>query len=82
MKISIAFTTGLCMMLPATAATAQNTVLGPKDGAGLEAVDTGRVTVGSRAPDFTLAALSGQRISLSDYRGRRNIILVFYRGYW
>ena len=56
--------------------------LGPKDGAGLPPVDTGRVAVGSTAPDFTLAAKDGGTITLSQFRGKKEVILVFYRGHW
>jgi hypothetical protein len=38
--------------------------------------------VGERAPDFTLPDASGRPVSLADYRGRRAVVLVFYRGYW
>ena len=36
--------------------TAQNGAppLGPKDGAGMASLDTGRVSIGMAAPDFTL----------------------------
>ena len=43
-------------------------MLGPKDGQGLPATDTGRVAVGMPAPDFTLVSLAGGRITLSDFR--------------
>jgi peroxiredoxin len=33
------------------------------------------------APDFTLADVEGQSIQLSDYRGAKNIVLVFNRGF-
>ena len=56
--------------------------LGPKDGAGLAPTDTGRVTLGQLAPDFTLEAYDGSKLSLADYRGKRHVILVFYRGHW
>ena len=36
-----------------------------------------RVAVGDSAPDFTLPDLHGNPLRLSDYRGRRNIILSF-----
>lgn len=55
--------------------------LGPADGHDLAAVDTGRVSVGDVAPDFTLESRSGERITLSELRGRR-VLLVFYRGHW
>jgi cytochrome oxidase Cu insertion factor (SCO1/SenC/PrrC family) len=56
--------------------------LGPKDGAGLAPTDTGRVMVGQMAPDFTLEAYDGSRLTLSEFRGKRHVILVFYRGHW
>ncbi|MBI4528510.1 MAG: redoxin domain-containing protein [Deltaproteobacteria bacterium] len=56
--------------------------LGPKDGKGLKPTDLERVKVGHAAPDFTLENLDGNRITLSDFRGKKNVILVFYRGQW
>lgn len=56
--------------------------LGPADGHDFVGVDTGRVAVGDRAPDFTLESLEGAPVSLSDFRGRKDVILVFYRGHW
>jgi hypothetical protein len=38
--------------------------------------------VGERPPDFTLADAAGRPVSLADYRGRKPVVLVFYRGYW
>jgi peroxiredoxin len=32
------------------------------------------------APDFTQASATGEVVSLRDYRGQRNVVLVFYRG--
>jgi cytochrome oxidase Cu insertion factor (SCO1/SenC/PrrC family) len=61
---------------------AQGSTLGPKDGAGLPRTDTSRVTVGTIAPDFTLEALAGAPVTLSGFRGKKNVILVFYRGHW
>ena len=40
-----------------------------------------RVAVGATAPDFTLSDPTGKPVSLSEFRGR-NVVLVFYRGYW
>lgn len=34
--------------------------------------------VGSDAPDFSLMSDQGTRLRLSDYRGRQNVVLVFY----
>ncbi|PTM56410.1 thioredoxin-dependent thiol peroxidase [Desmospora activa] len=33
---------------------------------------------GNPAPDFTLSASNGEKISLSDYRGQKNVVLYFY----
>jgi hypothetical protein len=56
--------------------------LGPRDNARLPPTDLNRVAVDSEAPDFTLEALDGSRITLSQFRGRQNVVLVFYRGHW
>lgn len=34
--------------------------------------------VGATAPDFTLNDYNRQPVSLSDYRGKKNVLLVFY----
>lgn len=56
--------------------------LGPADGADLPGVDTGRVAVGDAAPDFTLLSRDGRPVTLSAFRGSKNVVLVFYRGHW
>ena len=56
--------------------------LGPADGLDLPGQDTGRVAVGDAAPDFSLLAYSDDVITLSDFRGQKNVILAFYRGHW
>jgi cytochrome oxidase Cu insertion factor (SCO1/SenC/PrrC family) len=61
---------------------ATTAALGPKDGAGMPPLDTGRVTVRTVAPDFTLEAKDGGLVTLSRFRGRKNVVLVFYRGHW
>jgi len=33
------------------------------------------------APEFALLDQKGQSVSLSDFRGKK-LVLVFYRGYW
>ncbi len=40
------------------------------------------VTSGDIAPDFTLTDQNGRSHSLSAERGKRPVVLVFYRGYW
>ena len=36
------------------------------------------VKVGDIAPDFSLESASGQRVSLSDFRGMKSVVLYFY----
>jgi len=38
-----------------------------------------RVSLNAIAPDFTLPDLHGDPVSLSDFRGRQNVLLVFNR---
>jgi peroxiredoxin len=40
------------------------------------------LTVGDAAPDFTLVDSHGQKVTLSDSKGKNPVVLVFYRGYW
>lgn len=42
----------------------------------------GPAAVGEAAPDFTLTDQNGRSHSLSAERGKRPVVLVFYRGYW
>ncbi|MBI70892.1 MAG: hypothetical protein CME29_04100 [Gemmatimonadetes bacterium] len=57
-------------------------VLGPVDGFDLSGLDLERVQAGHLAPDFTLSALNQPPITLSEFRGSKNVVLVFYRGKW
>ena len=56
--------------------------LGPKEPVTQPAADIDRVKVGQPAPDFTLEDSDGKAISLSDFRAKKSVVLVFYRGYW
>jgi hypothetical protein len=56
--------------------------VGPKDGFDLPPSDLERVRVGLSAPDFTLESMDGNLVALSSYQGKKNVVLVFYRGYW
>ncbi len=67
------------LTLHASSAWAQ---LGPKDGIDLAPKDLERVKVGQEAPDFTLQNYDGIEITLSEFRGKKAVVLVFYRGYW
>ena len=37
-----------------------------------------RLKVGDMAPDFTLNSTAGKPVRLSDYRGKKNVVLAFY----
>jgi cytochrome oxidase Cu insertion factor (SCO1/SenC/PrrC family) len=56
--------------------------LGPKDGGKFPPTDLQRVKVGDKAPDFALENMDSKRVSLSDFAGKKNVVLVFYRGHW
>jgi hypothetical protein len=59
----------LLLLLAAGCAIGQDRKLGPMDGQDLPPADLERVR------DSTL-------VTLSSFKGKENIILVFYRGYW
>jgi hypothetical protein len=44
--------------------------------------DLERVKEGSLAPDFALENVDRKLYRLSDYKGKKNVVLVFYRGYF
>ncbi len=41
-----------------------------------------RVKVGNQAPDFSLPSVSGEKISLKQYRGKKNVVLSFVPAAW
>ena len=41
-------------------------------------IETGSPETGSIAPDFDLEVASAERVRLSDFRGKRNVLLVFH----
>ena len=40
-----------------------------------------RVQINQTAPDFTLTDANGQQVSISDFKNKRNVLLVFNRGF-
>jgi len=40
-----------------------------------------RVSLNQPAPEFSLPDFSGRPVSLSDYRGDKNVLLIFNRGF-
>jgi len=41
-----------------------------------------KLKVGDRAPDFTLPSISGEKVSLSQYRGKKNVVISFVPAAW
>lgn len=37
-----------------------------------------KLKVGDIAPDFTLSDTNGKKVTLSDFRGKSNVVLAFY----
>jgi cytochrome oxidase Cu insertion factor (SCO1/SenC/PrrC family) len=37
-----------------------------------------QLKVGQAAPDFTLPSTTGEKIKLSDFKGKKNVVLAFY----
>jgi len=40
-----------------------------------------RVALNAPAPDFTLKDFRGEKVTLSDFKRRSNVLLVFNRGF-
>jgi peroxiredoxin (alkyl hydroperoxide reductase subunit C) len=41
-----------------------------------------KVSVGDQAPDFTLPALDGDKVSLRQFRGKKNVVISFVPAAW
>jgi peroxiredoxin len=61
------FAGSICLLILAFAAFGQT----PK-------VPETKLKVGDVAPDFTLSDTAGNKIKLSDFRGKKNVVLAFY----
>ena len=79
MRMQFLLAAALAICLGSTNVLAQ---LGPKDGPDLAPTDLNRIKVGQPAPDFSLENVDGNLMTLSDFRGKKTVVLVFYRGYW
>ncbi len=42
----------------------------------------GKIKVGDTAPDFALPSLSGEKISLSRFKGKKNVVISFVPAAW
>ncbi len=59
------------------AANSSNTARAGADGQTPNAPQT-NLKVGDTAPDFTLTDTDGNQVKLSDFRGKKNVVLAFY----
>jgi peroxiredoxin (alkyl hydroperoxide reductase subunit C) len=41
-----------------------------------------KVKIGDQAPDFTLPSVSGEKVTLSQYRGEKNVVVSFVPAAW
>ncbi len=47
-------------------------------GAGMLTAQAAPLQVGDKAPDFTLPDQNGAKVSLSQFLGKKNVVLAFY----
>ena len=87
MKISIFLTiyAGLMMVLMNSASFGASAAFKDNvyDPGPLKPVDSElKVKIGDQAPDFTLPSVSGQKVTLSQYRGKKNVVISFVPAAW
>jgi peroxiredoxin len=72
------------LVLPGTALSASSAYVGKTyDPGQLKAVDSKLlVTTTQAAPDFTLPSVSGKPITLSQYKGKKNVLISFIPAAW
>ncbi len=84
-SIELAFVAGLLGLffsLPALGASSayKDNIYNPGQ---LKPIDSElKVSVGEPAPDFTLPSVAGEKISLSQFRGKRNVVISFVPAAW
>ena len=79
---SIAGLIGVILIAPAFGASAayKDNIYNPGQ---LKPIDSElKVSVGEPAPDFTLPSVSGEQVSLSQFRGKKNVVISFVPAAW
>jgi peroxiredoxin len=84
MMLKSLMVTMLIIMLPlatfAESTAYQNKIYDPGK---LKPIDSKiRIKVGDKAPDFTLPSISGKKISLSQFKGKKNVLISFIPAAW
>ena len=59
---------GVCLLLAITLTAIAQQPAPPKT----------NLKVGDAAPDFTLPSTTGEKVKLSDFKGKKNVVLAFY----
>jgi cytochrome oxidase Cu insertion factor (SCO1/SenC/PrrC family) len=68
----------ICAVIAATSALAQTTPAVQPSPAPQPAPQKTHLKVGQPAPDFSLRATDGKTYKLSDFRGKKNVVLAAY----
>jgi cytochrome oxidase Cu insertion factor (SCO1/SenC/PrrC family) len=70
----------LLLALSVAACAQQQTQPAPKTQAATAppAAPKTHLKVGDPAPDFTLSNTKGEKVKLSDFKGKKNVVLAFY----
>lgn len=65
---------------PSNAATPVNTSIAANNSAASQSpvAPQTNLKIGDQAPDFALTDTAGQLVKLSDFRGKKNVVLAFY----
>ena len=54
----------------------------PAAASGVAPAAAQRTPAANAAPGFRLSNAAGETVTLDSYAGRKNVVLVFYRGFW
>jgi cytochrome oxidase Cu insertion factor (SCO1/SenC/PrrC family) len=68
----------LLLAILALSAFAQQTITPPQAPAQQPAPPKTHLKVGQAAPEFVLTDTEGKEVKLSDFKGKKNVVLAFY----